>query len=126
MPTLPWSPASSIHSWSFVYLKPAGYAIIRLTTGLRACTPSSVRSLLSFVKRQRDDARARPATANVDVEVVTDGRVLHRQVRHADRLLQERRLCAARDHADLCFADICLVAVARDAPIHHLEPDHLS
>src|SRR5215204_4879844 len=28
MPTLPPSPVSSIHSWSFVYLKPAGYAIV--------------------------------------------------------------------------------------------------
>ena len=54
-----------------------------------------------FVERHRDDARARAAAADVDVEFGAGRRVLDRQVRHADRFLQERRLRAARDDAGL-------------------------
>ena len=62
MPTVPRSPATSIHSWSFVYLKPAGYAIGAHRSGSAAL-------LRSLVERHRHDARARAPAADVDVEL---------------------------------------------------------
>src|SRR5258708_7794808 len=116
MPTLPWSPVRSIHSWSLVYLKPAGYAIASpVTVRLKPDT--------TFIERHRHDARAGAAAADVDVERRVERRMLDRQIRHADGLLQIRRLRAAGDVADLGVADVGVVAVAADAAIEHLEAD---
>src|SRR6478672_7824492 len=112
MPTLPRSPDSSIHSWSFVYLRPAGYDAIE------SPGPAGAPALLlSFVERHRHDARARATAANVDVELGARSGLLHRHVGHPDRLLEIRRLRPAGHDASFRVAQIHIVAVARDAAI---------
>src|SRR5258706_11307580 len=136
MPTLPFSPARAIHSWSFVYLRLVGYdAISSSRSGpaeaghyeshSRPAGPKGLALLTSLIERHRHDAGARAASADVDVEFRAHRRVLDRQVRHADRFLQERRLRAARDETALCLADIRVVPVARDAAVQHLEAGDL-
>src|SRR5437762_126931 len=93
MPILPRSPATSIHSWSFVYFSPFGYGMSLL---LRAVGKRRGLRLRSLVERHRDHASARAAPTDVDVEDRSFGRVLDRNVCHADRFLEERRLGAAR------------------------------
>src|SRR3954468_10867584 len=112
MPILPRSPSSSIHSWSFVYFKPAGYAITHAPL-------YGARLFRSLVERHRDHPRPGPAAADVDVEFGAHGRVRRRHVRHADRLLQERRLGAARDPADRRVASgrVHVVTLACDAAV---------
>src|SRR5262249_10101280 len=130
MPTLPLSPLSSIHSWSFVYFRFAGYEAISCSRRVQTAPllpgskgPGLLRSL---IERQRHDARARAAAADVDVELGAGRRVLDRQVCHADRFLQVRRLRAAGDDAGLLVADEGVVAMARDAAVDHLEADDLA
>src|SRR5579862_1890308 len=114
MPTLPRSPARSIHSWSLVYLKLAGYAMSPLSCG---CSP--------LVERHRDHPGARAAAADVHVELGARHGVIDGQIRHADRLLQVRRLRAARDRADPRRADVHVVPMAGDAAVDHLEAGDL-
>src|SRR6185369_6913017 len=106
MPTRPLPPVRSIHSWSLVYLKPSGYAIVSPRAGPRACaacvprraglkactTTESPALLLSLVKRHRHDARTGAPAADVDVELGVQRGVLDRQIGHADGLLHVRRL----------------------------------
>src|SRR5436309_2304427 len=106
MPIFPRSPASSIHSWSLVYLNPAGYAI-----GAPVAGPKGPALLLPLVERHRDDAGARLASADIDVEFGAGRRVRGWKIRHADRLLQERRLRAACYGSGLRVADVYIVAV---------------
>src|SRR5215203_3498634 len=124
MPTLPPSPVSSIHSWSFVYLKPAGYAIVAphrargpapgSPEGLRYVThlwqPRRAALLRPLIERHRHDARARTTAADVDVELGAGRDVPHREVGHADGFLQMRRLRPAGHGAGFGIADIRLVA----------------
>src|SRR5437667_2089980 len=93
MPILPRSPATSIHSWSFVYFSPFGYGMSLL---LRAVGKRRGLRLGSLVEWHGDDAGAGAAAADVDVELRPFGSVFDRDVRHADRFLEERRLGAAR------------------------------
>src|SRR5476651_375628 len=82
--------------------------------------------LLSLVKRHRYDARAGAAAADVDVELGVWRGVLDRQIRHADGLLQVRRLRAAGDDPGFRVADVGVVAVTADAALEHLEADDLA
>src|SRR5476651_1712584 len=101
MPILPRSPASSIHSWSFVYLRPAGYAMVSpVTVRLKPDT-----TLTTFIERHRHDARAGAAAADVHVELGVERCMLGRHVRHADRFFQKRGLRAAGDEARLRACD---------------------
>src|SRR6185436_19202488 len=113
MPTVPRSPSTLIHSWSLVYLSPAGYAIS--SPGRRS---SGTRPL---VKGHRHDLRTSATAANVHVKFCPNRGVSARQVRHADRLLQIRRLRAARHHAHPGVAEIRVVSLPGDAAIDHLE-----
>src|SRR5215212_1199204 len=125
----------SIHSWSLVYLKPSGYAIVA-PRRVRRTRPTSVAAerrvrkgpglpiFLSLVKRHRYDARAGAATADVDIELGTWCVVFDRQVGHADRFLDVRRLGAAGHHTDFRGADVGIVAVPADAALEHLEADN--
>src|SRR5678815_4530 len=95
-----------------------------LPAGSERTRPTSL--LLSLVKRHRHNARASAAAANVDVELGVWCVVLDRQVGHADRFLEVRRLRAARHHADFGIADVGVVAVPADAALEHLESDNLA
>src|SRR5690349_2617675 len=129
MPTLPRSPASSIHSWSFVYLNPAGYAMSTILDRDRPhakAAASRRRSPLPLVERQRNHPRARTATADVDLELRAWLFGRHRDIGHANRLFQIGRLSPAGDFAGRLPADDHVVPRARDARVDHLEPDQLA
>src|SRR5437763_16310164 len=53
----------------------------------------------ALIKRQRNDARACSAAADVDVELGVGRDVFARQVRHADRLIEKRTLCSSRNRS---------------------------
>src|SRR3954468_21297419 len=104
MPTRPRSPSRAIHSWSFVYFKPAGYVI----------DAPMLRALRPLVERRRHDARPRAAAANVHVDFRAWRGAFDRHIREADRLLQKRRLSAARHLSAPGAVHIDIVPVARN------------
>src|SRR4051794_36097399 len=84
-----------------------------------------VKLLCALVERQRNHARTHLTSADVDIEFAAHGGEYGGHVAHADRLLQVRRLGAARHHADGCATRCDRVALARDPLVEHLEPDQL-
>src|SRR6185436_1533770 len=110
MPISAVSPLIRIHSWSFVYFRSGGYAM----------------ALRPLVEREWDDACGGGAAADVDGEVSPRCGQFRRHVRHADRLLQKRRLRPAGHNANPLVAGDHRVAVTGDAAIDHLEPDQLA
>src|ERR1700692_2887357 len=137
MPTFARSPDNSTHSWSFVYLNPAGY-VIRLLLPFMTCgiqlQPDLVRLKadptlrVPLIKRHRDDLCTRAASANVDVELGARLGVLDRYVCHADCFLQERRLGAAghpphRRRPRIAADEV--LPVPRDPCVDHFEADDL-
>src|SRR5260221_13851545 len=117
MPTLPFSPARAIHSWSFVYLRLVGYdAISSSRSGpaeaghyeshSRPAGPKGLALLTSLIERHRHDAGARAASADVGVEFRAHRRVLGRQVPPSVPLLQARRRRAARGGPPPCLPRI--------------------
>src|SRR2546423_9084205 len=121
MPISPVSPAMRIHSWSLVYFRSGGYAMISPAGG-----PEDPPLHLPLIERQRDDGRARHAPAHVDRQLRAWRREVHWHVGHPDGLLEKRRLRPAGHHTDRLVAAQHRVALPRDAPIDHLEPDELS
>src|SRR4051812_41781942 len=109
MPTRALLPSIFTHSWSLVYLRSAGYM-----------------SLRSLVERHRHDRRLRAAAADVDLEFGARRRAAGREIRHADRLLQVRRLRPAGHDAGLFAANVDIVAVAADRALEHLETHELA
>src|SRR6187431_365096 len=83
MPTSAVSPVVRIHSWSFVYFRSAGYI-----------AGSAPRPL---VERHGDDTGGGEPAAHFDVNLAVGFGHGRRHIRHADGLLQERRLRAAGD-----------------------------
>src|SRR5512133_3886337 len=98
MPTRASLPETRTHSWSLVYFKSAGYIPLPL--------------LGTLVERHRDHVRADTPSPDVDFELRAGRGVLRREVRHANCLLEERRLRAARHDAGLLAADVDIVPVA--------------
>src|SRR5947199_9032247 len=93
MPTLPRSPAMSIHSWSFVYFNAVGYAISLSTT------EDTEDAELSLVERQPDHAGAGTAATNIDLELAARCSMGEGQICHPDGLLDRQRLRAAGHRA---------------------------
>src|SRR6185436_8893927 len=109
MPISAMSPETRIHSWSLVYFRSVGYAM------LSPC--------LSFVERKLNDLRLRGAAADVDVDLCAQRGERDRDVRHAHRFLEERRLRTARDFTDCVPTTRDDVALTRDPALEHLEAD---
>src|SRR5688500_11425264 len=120
MPISAVSPLMRIHSWSFVYLRSAGYAIV--TPGGRERPPLP----FPFVERQRHYPSLARLAAHVDLDLRSGGRVFGRHVRHADRLFQVRRLRPAGDDAGTLAGGDHGITMPRDAAIDHFEPDQLA
>src|SRR5688572_25132450 len=76
--------------------------------------------LLALVKRQRHYLRAHAPAPDVDLELLARRASIGRQVRHADRLLEVRRLRTARDDACLLPVDVDLVPVPGNRAIENL------
>src|SRR5262245_50969414 len=79
--------------------------------------------LRPLVERERNDCCDEPPATNVDLERLTGLGQGDGHIGHADGLLEERRLGAARDVPDLVIAVIHVVPLTGDAPVHHLEAD---
>src|SRR6187551_3378814 len=109
MPMVASAPPPRTHSWSFVYFKSAGY----IRCSLRG----------PLVERHRHDLRGHAAAADVDLEGLPGLRRRRRDVGHADRALEERRLRAAGDLAGVDAVDDHRTAAAGDAAVDHLEAD---
>src|SRR5262245_38240928 len=90
------------------------------------CSVVRRRLTIALVERQRHYLRAHAPAPDVDLEVLARRASIRGQVRHADRLLEVRRLRAARDDAGLASVDVDLVAVARDRPVEHFEAGQLA
>src|SRR5687768_13807559 len=79
----------------------------------------------SRIERQLDDAAPCRPPAHVDVDLPADHRHLRRYVRHADGLLQERRLRTAGHDADGPPIPDDGIAVPRDRALGQFESNEL-
>src|SRR5690348_12486854 len=122
MPTSAVSPDRRTHSWSFVYFRSLGYAIVSPGRVLqtRGCVARP------FVERQWYDRGRRGAAADVDVHACAGRGERRGHVRHCDRLLEKRSLGSARDAAHWGAVLDHGVPVARNAFVDHLETDELT
>src|ERR1700722_3896317 len=114
MPTFPRSPESSIHSWSFVYLRPVDIG------------PGPLSLCCTFVERHRHDARACQAAADVHFDLHAGRRSIDREIRHPDRLLEERCLGSACHDAARFAVDQDVMPLTRDPAVEHLEAHQLA